>query len=93
MHLPNRLAVKSWFGLVFPQLRCGSPHLKGGRAESGGDMNEVGKWGPRAEKKNNSQDKREKTGGEEREGIERRRVRRRKERKKNCFAMLLNDLQ
>lgn len=69
LHLPNRLAVKSWFGFVFPQLRCGSPHLKGGRAESGGDMNEVGKWGPRAEKKSNSQDK--KTGGEEREGIER----------------------
>lgn len=51
MHLPNRLAVKSWFCFVFPQLRCGSPHLKGGRAESGGDMNEVGKWGPRAETK------------------------------------------
>jgi hypothetical protein len=43
LHLPNRLVVKSFVVCCFPpQLRCGFPYLKGGKAKNGGEMKETG---------------------------------------------------
>lgn len=91
MHLPNRLAVKSWF--CFPQLRCNSPHLEGGRVKNGGEMKEaVCVWGGLKAEKNHNQKKiivktREKSGGEEkREGRKKGKcVRGRKERNESIL--------